>query len=85
MAYNLPFRNGLGFVGCNNCVDIGNRPTSSASSCQSSLSASLQDAFTPFSKSQQSQLIAARRSLPRNMNLKQFDIPPIPAKWMGVI
>lgn len=80
MAYNLPFQNGLGPVGCS-----GNSPQN----CENALFTSgTQRIFSPFSNAQKTQLMNVSRNVSRNaqqMAMKQFQIPVVPPEWAGII
>lgn len=82
MAYNLPFQNGLGPVGC-----TGNSPEN----CNNALFTSgTQRLFSPFNNAQKLQLMNASRNVNRNaqqmqMAMKEFKIPVVPPEWAGII
>lgn len=84
MAYNLPFQNGLGPVGC-----TGNSPQN----CENALfSPGGMRTFSPFNNAQKSQLLSmarngsnqARSQMAMN-STKEFKIPVVPPEWAGVI
>jgi len=84
MAYNLPFQNGLGPVGC-----TGNSPQN----CENALfSSGGTRTFSPFNNAQKNQLLSitrnnsnqARSQMAMN-SIKEFKIPVVPPEWAGVI